>query len=37
VFGGMVIAMLSLFVVPVAYCSLKEVKLRIGMSAAPPE
>ena len=29
-FGGMVIAMLSLFVVPVLYCWVKEVSLRVG-------
>ncbi len=30
-FGGMVIAMLTMFVVPVLYCAVKEIKLRAGI------
>jgi Cu(I)/Ag(I) efflux system membrane protein CusA/SilA len=31
VFGGMTIAMLTMFVVPVLYCAVKDFKLRRGI------
>ncbi len=33
-FGGMVIAMLTMFVVPVLYCAVKEFKLQLGIQDA---
>ena len=34
VFGGMVFALLTLFVVPVVYCGFKELKMNLGMADA---
>ena len=34
VFGGMVFALLTLFVVPVVYCGFKELKMNLGMGDA---
>jgi Cu(I)/Ag(I) efflux system membrane protein CusA/SilA len=31
VFGGMVVALLTLFVVPVVFCSFKELKMNLGL------
>ena len=33
-FGGMMIAMLTMFIVPVLYCLVKEIKLRLGIRDA---
>jgi Cu(I)/Ag(I) efflux system membrane protein CusA/SilA len=35
-FGGMTVAMITLFVVPVLYCATAEFRLRAGRSTAPP-
>jgi len=32
VFGGMVLALVSIFVVPTCYCGLKQLKWRLGLS-----
>jgi Cu(I)/Ag(I) efflux system membrane protein CusA/SilA len=30
-FGGMMVVLVSLFVVPVLYCAIKEFKLKVGI------
>jgi len=34
VFGGMVVVLVSLFVVPTCYCGLKQLKWRLGLPDA---
>jgi Cu(I)/Ag(I) efflux system membrane protein CusA/SilA len=33
-FGGMCIELMTLFFVPVSYCLIQEIKLKLGVSAA---
>ena len=32
VFGGMIVGLVTLFVVPVVYCSYKEAKMQLGLA-----